>query len=108
MHCIIPLGYIDFLSLVLHAKIILTDSGSLQQETTVLNIPCLTLRDTTERPITIKQGTNVLVGSDTMKIEDIALDVLKNGIKRGKLPKYWDGKTADRIVNILNVSFSSD
>jgi UDP-N-acetylglucosamine 2-epimerase (non-hydrolysing) len=102
LHCIDSLGYLNFLRLMLHAKFIMTDSGGIQEETTVLDIPCLTLRGTTERPITIDQGTNILVGNDPDKIMKVALSVLENGISRKKIPKYWDGKTADRIIKILS------
>ncbi len=96
-----PLGYLDFLNLMMHAKCVLTDSGGIQEETTVLGIPCLTLRDTTERPITISQGTNVLVGNDTQKIIDEAFKILDGKKKQGKVYELWDGKTAQRVVNII-------
>ena len=96
-----PLGYLDFLNLMMHAKFVLTDSGGIQEETTVLNIPCLTLRDTTERPITISQGTNELVWNDTQKIIDEAAKILDGQRKQANVYKLWDGKTAQRIVNIL-------
>jgi len=101
LHCISPLGYLHFVKLMMHAKFIMTDSGGIQEETTALNIPCLTLRDTTERPITINQGTNVLVGNDPDKIVNKAFSILENGISRKKIPKYWDGKTAERIIKVL-------
>jgi UDP-N-acetylglucosamine 2-epimerase (non-hydrolysing) len=101
IHGLDPLGYLDFLSLVTRAKLVLTDSGGIQEETTVLGIPCLTLRDTTERPITIKEGTNILVWNDTEKIVKEALKVLGGKRKKVKIPEYWDGKTAERIVKIL-------
>lgn len=102
LHCIDSLGYLNFLRLMLHAKFIMTDSGGIQEETTVLDIPCITLRGTTERPITIEQGTNILVGNDPDKIMSIALSVLEDGISRKKIPKYWDGRTAERIIKILS------
>jgi len=79
----------------------MTDSGGIQEETTVLNIPCLTLRNTTERPITLTQGTNVLVWNDTQKIIDEAFEILDGKGKRGNCPKLWDGKAAERIKEIL-------
>jgi len=79
----------------------MTDSGGIQEETTVLGIPCLTLRNNTERPITIKQGTNVLVGNDPKKIIKEADKVLCGKIKPYRFPKYWDGMTARRIVEVL-------
>ena len=86
------------------AKLVLTDSGGLQEETTVLGIPCLTLRHNTERPITIEMGTNILVGTDPEKIKQAAFDVLDNENvqpKDAKIPPLWDGKTAGRICDEL-------
>ena len=98
-----PLGYWDFLSLMSGAKLVLTDSGGLQEETTALGIPCLTLRENTERPITIEMGTNVLVGTDPEKIKNTAFDILadNNFAKDAKIPPLWDGKTAERICDAL-------
>ena len=96
-----PIGYLNFLKLMLHSKFIMTDSGCIQEETTVLGIPCLTLRNTTERPITITQGTNVLVWNDTQKIIDEAFKVLGGKGKRGNCPEMWDGKAAERVVKVL-------
>jgi UDP-N-acetylglucosamine 2-epimerase (non-hydrolysing) len=93
-----PLGYLECVNLMMNAKLVLTDSGGLQEETTVLNIPCLTLRDTTERPITITHGTNILVWNDTQKIIREAKKILKGQAKKAKKVKGWDGKTAERIV----------
>jgi UDP-N-acetylglucosamine 2-epimerase (non-hydrolysing) len=101
IHGLDPLGYLDFLSLMIYAKLVLTDSGGIQEETTVLGIPCLTLRNTTERPITIKEGSNVLVWNDTQKIVEEAFKILEGRGKRTKIPEYWDGKTAERIIKIL-------
>lgn len=96
-----PLGYLDFLKLMLHSKFIMTDSGGIQEETTVLDIPCLTLRDTTERPITISQGTNILVHNDTKRIVREACKILDGRGKKGNCPKLWDGRAAERIVEII-------
>ena len=98
-----PLGYLDFLSLYSGAKLVLTDSGGLQEETTALGIPCLTLRENTERPITIEMGTNILVGTAYAKITQTAFEVLsrKNQISDVKIPPLWDGKTAERICDVL-------
>lgn len=96
-----PLGYLEFLAVLSQAQMVLTDSGGLQEETTVLGIPCLTLRENTERPVTIWEGTNTLVGMKTEKIVEVAWEVLKNGGKTGRVPEFWDGKAAERIVNVL-------
>lgn len=101
IHCFEPLGYLDFLNLMAQAKIVLTDSGGIQEETTVLNIPCITLRDTTERPITLTEGTNVLVHHDEEKIVSEAIKILDGKKRQGKCPAIWDGHTAERIVEIL-------
>jgi UDP-N-acetylglucosamine 2-epimerase (non-hydrolysing) len=96
-----PLGYRDFLELMRKARIVLTDSGGIQEETTVLGVPCLTLRHNTERPSTIEVGTNHLVGTDPVRIVDEANRVLDGKCKQGSLPPLWDGKAASRIVEIL-------
>lgn len=101
IHAFAPLGYLEFLNLMAHAKIVLTDSGGIQEETTVLDIPCITLRDTTERPITITEGTNVLVHDDPEKIVTEVGKILDGKPRKGSCPAIWDGHTADRIVNIL-------
>jgi UDP-N-acetylglucosamine 2-epimerase (non-hydrolysing) len=80
---------------------VLTDSGGIQEETTVLDIPCLTIRENTERPITITQGTNILVGTDERKIVEEATKILRGERKRRKTLKYWDGRAAGRIVKVL-------
>ena len=98
-----PLGYLDFMRLYSGAKVVLTDSGGLQEETTVLGIPCLTLRGNTERPVTITLGTNVLVGTDTEKISEAAAKILdlRSEISNKKIPPLWDGKAAGRICDEL-------
>jgi UDP-N-acetylglucosamine 2-epimerase (non-hydrolysing) len=97
-----PLGYLDFMRLYSGAKLVLTDSGGLQEETTVLGIPCLTLRHNTERPVTIEMGTNILVGTDPEKIRLAAEDALgKNPNSDTKIPPLWDGKAAVRICEVL-------
>ena len=97
-----PLGYLDFLRLYSGAKLVLTDSGGLQEETTALGIPCLTLRENTERPITIELGTNILVGTNRAKITQAAFDILsRKQIQDAKIPPLWDGKTAERICDCL-------
>ncbi|HEY4482018.1 MAG TPA: UDP-N-acetylglucosamine 2-epimerase (non-hydrolyzing), partial [Candidatus Brocadiaceae bacterium] len=96
-----PLGYLDFLHLISNAKIVLTDSGGIQEETTVLGVPCITLRENTERPITISQGTNVLTGINKDKIVNESMKILHGEVKKATLPEYWDGKAAYRIVDII-------
>jgi UDP-N-acetylglucosamine 2-epimerase (non-hydrolysing) len=104
--CIEPLGYLDFLCLMANARLVLTDSGGIQEETTVLQVPCLTLRENTERPVTIQQGTNKLVGRDKASIVNAARQALAAGMVPVKLPDLWDGKAAVRIVNILRQELS--
>jgi UDP-N-acetylglucosamine 2-epimerase (non-hydrolysing) len=97
-----PLGYLDFLSLYSTARLVLTDSGGIQEETTALGIPCLTLRENTERPITVEMGTNVVVGTNTEKIVTEAMAALDGtGKKTTVQPPLWDGHTAERIVAVL-------
>lgn len=96
-----PLGYLEFLHLNMSAKMVLTDSGGLQEETTVLGIPCLTLRENTERPITCEIGTNILVGNDRHNILQAADNVLNDRFPAGRIPEKWDGKAAQRIVETL-------
>jgi len=97
-----PLGYLDFLALMSRAAFVLTDSGGIQEETTILGIPCLTLRSNTERPITITQGTNQLVGHDPEKIKTTALEAMSRGKAKKKAPEYWDGRASSRIIKILS------
>jgi UDP-N-acetylglucosamine 2-epimerase (non-hydrolysing) len=96
-----PLGYLDFLHLMGNAKFLLTDSGGIQEETTVLGIPCLTLRENSERPVTVELGTNVIVGTDSEKIVNESIKILEGQSKKGRVPPLWDGKAAQRIVEIL-------
>lgn len=93
-----PMGYLEFLSLTSHAKLVLTDSGGLQEESTALNIPCLTIRENTERPITVSVGTNMVVGTDPDRIKAEALNILAGNFKRGRVPDLWDGKAGERIA----------
>jgi len=100
VYCIEPLGYLDFLRLMSNARIVLTDSGGIQEETTVLGVPCVTLRNNTERPVTVTQGTNVVVGTSPRKIVQAATKKLRESVRPRK-PKFWDGKAGERIVAIL-------
>ena len=98
-----PLGYLDFLQLLSGARLVLTDSGGIQEETTVLGIPCITLRENTERPITVEQGTNTIAGTDPARIVAAANHALDNPPDKSalKIPELWDGQTADRILDAL-------
>jgi UDP-N-acetylglucosamine 2-epimerase (non-hydrolysing) len=96
-----PLGYLDFLHLNMHAMMVVTDSGGLQEETTVLGVPCITLRHNTERPITCEVGTNFIVGNDPVKIRRHAVRILRGDVPRGVVPDKWDGCAAERIVEAL-------
>jgi UDP-N-acetylglucosamine 2-epimerase (non-hydrolysing) len=93
-----PLGYLDFLNLYSTARLVLTDSGGIQEETTALGVPCLTLRENTERPITVEMGTNVVVGTDTERIVSEAKAILAGHLKQARQPPLWDGHTAERII----------
>lgn len=101
LHCIEPLSYLEFNYLVERSKVVITDSGGITEETTVMGVPCMTLRDNTERPETITQGTNELVGTDPKAIAPAFQTLFSNAWKKGGIPDLWDGKTATRIVEIL-------
>jgi len=101
MKIIKPLGYRDFSKLWMNAKFVITDSGGIQEETTYAGVPCLTVRENTERPITVEVGTNTLVSLKRNALVRESLNIIKNGGKIGKIPKLWDGKAAQRIVNII-------
>lgn len=96
-----PQGYLEMLGLMAGARIVLTDSGGLQEETTALGIPCLTMRENTERPITVDQGTNTMVGRDISAIRHYAAETLAGRGKSGRIPEFWDGHTAERIASDL-------
>jgi UDP-N-acetylglucosamine 2-epimerase (non-hydrolysing) len=96
-----PIGYLDFMQLMRQAQLVLTDSGGIQEETTYLGIPCLTMRENTERPVTVEIGTNIIVGSDTQRIIDESLKIIQHKTKSGKIPELWDGHAAERIVKII-------
>ncbi len=97
-----PQGYLDFLKLTDNAKLVVTDSGGIQEETTFLGVPCLTVRLNTERPVTVTEGTNELVGIDPERIVEAGLRVLREGAKHGRVPELWDGRTGERIAEILD------
>jgi len=99
------LGYLDFQRLMSCSRLVITDSGGIQEETTVLKIPCITLRENTERPITITMGSNVLVGKDTDKLLRCVMNVLQGKWKKGKIPEQWDGKTAQRVITAIYHKF---
>lgn len=96
-----PLGYLDFLKLMSDAKYVITDSGGIQEETTYLQVPCLTLRKNTERPVTVELGTNIICGLDENLVIKKIKEIESGKFKKGKIPKLWDGEAAKRIVNIL-------
>ncbi|HZW29640.1 MAG TPA: UDP-N-acetylglucosamine 2-epimerase (non-hydrolyzing) [Isosphaeraceae bacterium] len=102
-----PLGYLDFMKLLAEARLVLTDSGGIQEETTVLGVPCLTLRNNTERPVTIDQGTNRLVGLDPQRIVAAATRVLLEPPGAGRVPDLWDGRAAARIIDVLTAGIST-
>ena len=97
-----PQGYLEMLGLMAPAALVLTDSGGLQEETTALGIPCLTMRENTERPITVEQGTNTMVGRDRAAILQGVSEILAGRGKRGRLPEFWDGRAAQRIADDLS------
>lgn len=101
-----PVGYLDFLRMMKSASMVITDSGGIQEETTVLGVPCVTVRENTERPITIEKGTNVLAGTDPRKVRDAAVRILKEGPGAHGIPPLWDGRTAQRIADVLEKNFS--
>jgi UDP-N-acetylglucosamine 2-epimerase (non-hydrolysing) len=101
LHLLEPLPYIEFLSLQRRAAVVITDSGGIQEETTYLGVPCLTLRDNTERPVTVTSGTNLLVGRDLRLINSELARILEGKAKKGSIPPLWDGHAGERIAQIL-------
>ena len=99
-----PLGYDDFLYLWKDASLVITDSGGMQEETTALKIPCITIRENTERPITVEIGSNVVVGTDPEKIVEYSINALNNEWKESEIPELWDGKASERIVEVVRHS----
>jgi UDP-N-acetylglucosamine 2-epimerase (non-hydrolysing) len=106
LHLCDPLSYLDFLSLQARAEVVITDSGGIQEETTFLGVPCLTLRSNTERPITVEIGTNILIGNDMQKLSAELTNVLEGRGKKGAIPPLWDGHAAERIARILKTELS--
>lgn len=100
LHLMEPAGYIDFLALQQNARLVITDSGGVQEETTFLGVPCLTARENTERPVTITMGTNILVGEDRQKLRDTARRLWNDGIADHQIPPLWDGQAGKRIASI--------
>jgi UDP-N-acetylglucosamine 2-epimerase (non-hydrolysing) len=96
-----PVGYLDFLALQKGAHLVITDSGGIQEETSYLGIPCLTLRTSTERPVTVALGTNILVGEDLSDLQREVNAILSGRVKRGQRPPLWDGHSAERIAGVL-------
>lgn len=96
-----PQGYLEFMYLIKHAKGVITDSGGITEEATVLNIPCLTLRNSTERPETVELGTNELIGDDIYKLKIYLKKIMDGDWKKGTIPPFWDGKTSERIIDII-------
>lgn len=103
-----PQGYLEMLGLMKDARVVLTDSGGIQEETTALGVPCITLRENTERPITVSQGTNTVVGTDTDAILQCYEDIMTSGGKVGCIPDLWDGESAQRIVKTINAWASNE
>lgn len=108
LHIIEPLGYLEFNYLVQHAKAVITDSGGITEETTVMHIPCLTLRDNTERPETITLGTNELIGTDPKAIKPALEKLFAGEWKKGGIPEMWDGKTSGRIIKHILELFKKE
>lgn len=100
-----PMGYLEMLGLMQGATVVLTDSGGIQEETTALGVPCITLRQNTERPITVEQGSNTIAGQDPQAIMAIFNDVMRTGGKAGRIPEYWDGRASNRIADLIAIEF---
>jgi UDP-N-acetylglucosamine 2-epimerase (non-hydrolysing) len=106
LHFLDPVGYLDFLALQRHATIVITDSGGVQEETTFLGVPCLTLRGNTERPVTVEQGTNILIGHDMERLKQEVQRILRDGsLRPRRVPPLWDGKASERIARVLSSWF---
>jgi UDP-N-acetylglucosamine 2-epimerase (non-hydrolysing) len=96
-----PAGYLDFLALQRHAAVVVTDSGGIQEETTFLGVPCLTLRKNTERPVTVTAGTNTLLGQEVGRLRAEVRRVLEHGPRPARVPPLWDGKAGERIADVV-------
>jgi UDP-N-acetylglucosamine 2-epimerase (non-hydrolysing) len=107
VHITGPMGYFEFLALEKDALMVVTDSGGIQEETTFLGVPCITVRDSTERPVTVELGTNYLAGTDFTRVLFTAQHILSGEAKKGRIPELWDGRTAERIVEILAESLDT-
>jgi UDP-N-acetylglucosamine 2-epimerase (non-hydrolysing) len=101
LYIIDPLGYLEFLVLQKNACVVITDSGGIQEETTYLGVPCLTIRENTERPVTVELGTNILVGQDIERLQSEVRAILSGNAKKGTIPPLWDGKASERIAEII-------
>lgn len=106
LHLIEPVGYLEFLALQRNATVVITDSGGVQEETTVLGVPCLTVRENTERPVTVSMGTNILVGQDMACLKQEVEHILNGNAKRGQTPPLWDGRASERIADIIESLWS--
>lgn len=106
IHVVEPLGYLDFISLIDQATAIITDSGGIQEESTYLRVPCITMRDNTERPVTVDIGSNILAGTDPERVRKAIDDVVSGNVKPGRVPELWDGHAAERIVTIIGQELS--
>jgi UDP-N-acetylglucosamine 2-epimerase (non-hydrolysing) len=100
-HLVEPIGYLEFLALQRKATLVITDSGGIQEETTFLGVPCLTVRENTERPVTVELGSNILVGRDMERLRTEASLVLSGKAKTGTVPPLWDGKAGERIADVI-------
>ena len=101
LHLLEPMPYVDFLALQARAAVVITDSGGIQEETTYLGVPCLTIRQNTERPITTEFGTNILVGDDSAKLRTELSKILAGNAKHGTIPPLWDGRASERIADVI-------
>ena len=106
LHIVDPMGYMEFNYLVEHAKAVITDSGGITEETTVMGVPCITLRDNTERPETVSLGTNELIGTNPVSIKPALENLFSGNWKKGEIPELWDGNASVRIVEAISLIFS--